>query len=467
MWDPYEDPEQALATYHRQTQPEAADELLFDFLQDQSEICTVYVDIETTELIDTDSVSIKDMKTSVATALFVYNVSPADQMLLSFYDNASTQRGAPLKFLLHALDHAYRIVTYNGNNFDLLVLSHRDEARLATWRSKSFDAFARLKSEHDRFYKLDTLLQLNGLDAKTAKGSEAPSMWKAWKQTGDQQSLLRLEEYNQRDVTALFQLVSLPSILLPSEDGGVTNPRTEAVHLLPASDPRGLLQNSPAWYDFRVGKIGASSAAAFLRLDFRTTREEAFERLVGTPNANSAANVETEYMARGRREEAKIANTYAKMVPGARLRETGSWPHPTIPWLFASPDRLVLNKKTGQLLGFLEIKSVKTLAKKIPRNHYVQVQLQLACASEEIKFVDYLQQQYGSSKTFGRRIRKDEELINHMIGHLSSVYEAAQPALKGISDAEDLTADDVAAFTREDTLELINLIDESMKLFVS
>lgn len=448
MWQPYEDPEGALATYNRQTNPEAADELLFIFLQDQAQICTVFVDIETTQLIDTNAVSIKDMKTSVATALFVENDSPSQRMLLSFYDDSSTARGAPLKFLLHALDYAYRIVTYNGNNFDLLVLSNRDESRLAAWRSKSFDAFARLTTEHGGFYKLDTLLQLNGLDAKTAKGSDAPSMWNLWKTNGVHQALLRLEEYNQRDVTALFELVSLNSILIPS------GARTEAVHLPPASDPRGLIQNSPEWYEFREGKIGASLAAAFLRLDFRTTREDAFEQLIGEPTVNT----ETEAMTRGRREEAKIANTYTKQVLGTRLRETGSWPHPTLPWLFASPDRLVLNKKTGQLVGFLEVKSVKTLTK-IPRHHYVQVQIQLACAPPEVQYVDYLQQQYDSTRTFGCRVRRDNDLIGFMIRHLSSVYEASKPG--NVYGPEDLTVDDVSTFTRADTLELISLIDDS------
>lgn len=451
MWKPCDDPEGAIATYHRQTNPEAADELLFIFLQDQAEICTVFVDIETTQLIDTNAVSIKDMKTSVATALFVENDSPSQQMLLSFYDDSSTTRGAPLKFLLHALDYAYRIVTYNGNNFDLLVLSNNDESRLAAWRSKSFDAFARLRTEHDGFYKLDTLLQLNGLDAKTAKGSDAPAMWNLWKTNGDQQALLRLEEYNQRDVTALFELVSLASILLPSVDGA----RTQAVHLPPASDPRGLIQNSPEWYEFREGKIGASSAAAFLRLDFRTTREDAFEQLIG----ESTVNMETEAITRGRREEAKIANTYTKQILGARLRETGSWPHPTLPWLFASPDRLVLNKRTGQLVGFLEVKSVKTLTNQIPRPHYVQVQIQLACAPPEVQYVDYLQQQYESTKTFGCRVRRDNELIGFIIRHLSSVYEASKPG--NTYGPEELTVDNVSTFTTADTLELISLIDES------
>ena len=102
--------------------PPQADELIFEYLQDQCSKDIVVFDIETSELID-DAVKISDMSVTVASAQLL-----RDPMHFLFCD-ARTQRGAPIRFLASMLDAAEQIIAYNGLRFDLVVLAARDETR--------------------------------------------------------------------------------------------------------------------------------------------------------------------------------------------------------------------------------------------------------------------------------------------------------------------------------------------------
>ena len=471
-FDPFTDPDAALSVYNRQTDAlqSAADSILYEYLSDQSSISDVIFDIETTELITKD-VKIRDMQTSVATAMLVD--SSGEKTLYTFYDDSSVQRGAPIRFLTHILDRCIRIVAYNGIRFDLVVLAGGNENRLELWRSKCWDPFARLRDEHGLWVKLDALLQANGLEQKSeSSGAVAPELWKEWVATRNESILDRLERYNVRDVTSLAELVSLESIHLPgiavnpvhpprwtfSSASTLSSQKTSAIRLLPIGDSRGLLQNSPAWHAFRSGKIGASAAAAFVRLDFRKTRDDAFEQLIA---GGSESQTETEAMLRGRKQESIIAKRYSNLT-GARLRETGSWVHPSFPWLFASPDRLILDINE-ELVGLLEVKSVSKLSAEIPSGHLIQVQLQLACCPAA-KFVEYLQVDL-TGKYVSVRVRRDNELLQVLIRHLANVYESARPVLMGEAGEEEAFVDDAGAFGRRDELELAALIVHSKRLF--
>ena len=458
-FNPVEEPDGALQLYNRVKPDVSADPLLMDYIQDQAEVNTCVLDIETTRLIDR-LVPFADMTVSVASVLLV-----EDSTLLTFWQDERTQRGAPLRFLTHLLDHAYRVVAYNGN-FDLSVLGQGDTVRVARWKAKLFDPFAVLYREFGIMFKLASLLNENGLGAKTASGAEAPRMWQRWLQSGDARELIRLEEYNQKDVELLSKLIQLERVWLPG--GGSTNSlrlrlysskkNFEANSDTP-TNPEALVQGSAAWLEYRKHKISASTAAAFLRLDFRTTREEQFERLLGEVDGPR----ETTAMKRGLQREDGICRMYADAV-NAEVSTTGSWPHPEFGnWLFASPDRLVWHPQLRKM-GLLEAKSVSRLTDGVPAAHLIQCQLQLACVPQAV-FVDHAQSD--GVQIVVHRVRRDSELIGAIVELLRDVYEAARPALEGDHAAEDVFVDDVEEFGRDKQQELAVLLDECRKVFVS
>ena len=212
------------------------------------------------------------------------------------------------------------------------------------------------------------------------------------------------------------------------------------------------------WFRFRKHKISASTAAAFLRLDFRTTREDAFERLLGELDGP----VETVAMQRGTLLESAICEQYAATT-GTSIAPTGSWPHAQFgEWLFASPDRLVWHRELEKL-ALLEVKSVSRIMQTVPNHHLVQVQIQLACAG--VDFCDYVQSDGGAQLRI-HRVRRDEELIRVILTNLYGVYEAARPALEGRVTAEDVFVDDVSPFGRREQQELQGLMEESRRVFV-
>ena len=285
-------------------------------------------------------------------------------------------------------------------------------------------------------------------------------MWQRWKETRDDRELIRLEVYNQEDVKLLAKLVQLPRVLLPR--GGSTNLlkialRVAAFLSFSPESPQSLQQGSEAWFAFRKNKISASTAAAFLRLDFRTTREQQFERLIGEEDGPQ----ETPAMRRGVQHEDGICHAYANAMD-AELSTTGSWPHSEFgDWLFASPDRLVSHPELRKL-ALLEVKSVGRISQTIPNAHLIQVQLQLECG-RQFAFCDYVQSD--GTQIVVHRVRRDTELVGVILGHLNSVYEAARPALEGGTSADDVFVDDVAAIGRAEQLELMDLLDECRRIF--
>ena len=109
------------------------------------------------------------------------------------------------------------IVAYNGIEFDMPLLFKHYQANangLNRYRShlrKLFDPFAVLRTATGRWFKLDDLLRLNGLQTKSANGAEAVAMWNS----GD---YARLQSYCMDDVVALtrFALLGGEDIQLPS-----------------------------------------------------------------------------------------------------------------------------------------------------------------------------------------------------------------------------------------------------------
>ena len=130
--------------------------------------------------------------------------------------------------------------------------------------------------------------------------------------------------------------------------GGTVSPVEDGFPTFPPNAPQSLRQNTPEWLAFRKGKIGASSVAAFLRLDPLSERDSAFEVLIGAESGPE----ETAAMRLGHQREPIIAELVSKHLGGTRMKETGSFPHPEVPFLFASPDRIMLDRN-GEF-GLLE-----------------------------------------------------------------------------------------------------------------
>ena len=463
-----QDPDFALNMYHRGGYSPEVDEYFYDYLSDQAQMSDVVFDIETTELIDTAATPISQMKVSVATALVMQRTSESElaagaekyseKSLLFFWGDPSTERGAPLKFLVHLLDHAARIIAYNGYTFDLVVLAGDDKERLERWRNKLFDPLRILRLSYNKFFKLNAMLEENGLDTKTATGVEAVDMWKKWQQSRDAHQMMLLEKYNERDTLALAELVLLRYVKVPGHSQRTTKLSLLAIKenaqfppVFAPDAPQSLVQGSAEWHEYRKRKIGGSTAAAFLRLDFRTTRDDAFERLI---DLDSQPIQETAAMARGKEQEEEICQRYANRFR-ATLATTGSWPHPEHGnWLFASPDRLCKHKDSTQL-SLVEAKSVTRLDPFVPDGHLIQVQLQLACAPEAA-FVDYAQ--WNGQRLNVHRVTKDVKLLTFVIKHLLPVISAAWLVFSGEKEDEDVFVDDLGTFNRPEQQALKELL---------
>ena len=78
--------------------------------------------------------------------------------------------------LLQTFDAAETLCAYNGVDFDLPFIAAQfqvDEYRLQQWICKTVDIFYTVKTVMNKYYKMDVLLRLNGLQQKCANGLQA------------------------------------------------------------------------------------------------------------------------------------------------------------------------------------------------------------------------------------------------------------------------------------------------------
>eukprot|EP00966_Prymnesium_polylepis_P237998 5504264-Prymnesium_polylepis.1 len=273
--DPTEDPEGFLQRYNEMYMevmaiPEpserdsaiawmqSAEPLLMEFIADQASVCNVIGDVETEELVDRQ-VPLSKMTISVATLMFVEEGGA--NFTLTFWSDQTLGRGAPLRFFIHALDHAKKLVFYNSD-FDLQVAAKGDNAAVERWRSRTFDPYALLRAEFGFAVrlKLDILLRDNGLATKVADGKAAVTMFKEGRYS-------ELEQYNKDDVRALKELISLRRIRLSNGTYTTTGTMQLRQPRYPSSDPRSLVQGTAAWLQARRGLLTASVAGAALGLN--------------------------------------------------------------------------------------------------------------------------------------------------------------------------------------------------------
>jgi putative phage-type endonuclease len=384
----------------------SAEPLLLDFVEDQASVCTLVGDVETTQLIQR-TIPIGQMTISVASLKFVEDGGGA--MTLSFWSDESIGRGAPLRFFTHALRYAKRLVFYNAN-FDLTVASRGDGATIARWQRRTFDPYAELRRTFGNSVqlKLAILLSNNGLDPKTATGTDAVQMYASGRYD-------ELERYNRRDVDALHELVRLPSIVL-------SNGRTTDVAVLPTSaryapdDPRSLVQGTSEWKRARYGLLTASVAGAALGLSgaFRSRDSIAamlHAELGGFPGLEEVAPSQTA-MERGRALEPLARRAYERLR-GVRVEESGLHVHPSHPELAASPDGIVLRPdgNLSDLLVEIKVPKQNTVGIGLTDAYLCQLQMTMACTgTKRADFVVFLDMQ-GARTLSITRVERDDALL--------------------------------------------------------
>ena len=157
-----------------------------------------------------------------------------------------------------------------------------------------------------------------------------------------------------------------------------------------------IVQHTADWYAQRRHRLTASEFAqildgrrgALLRQKLSTAVNEHFGAApVGIAQADGEMNATTW----GHRFESLTRRIYELEIAGVgTVCDTlGRFTHPTIPWLSASPDGVVMR---GALQGRLvEIKSPKTRqpGEFVPYEYYVQMQVQMeVCDVESVEFVE-------------------------------------------------------------------------------
>lgn len=108
--------------------------------------------------------------------------------------------------LLRLLKGVHRLVTYNGNCFDLPVIRRKLQADLRE-QFESYD-LKFLCWQHQLYGGLKRVEQILGIRRRLTEmdGEEAMRLWYRYERDGDRHALRRLLEYNREDVMNLTTL---------------------------------------------------------------------------------------------------------------------------------------------------------------------------------------------------------------------------------------------------------------------
>jgi hypothetical protein len=125
--------------------------------------------------------------------------------------------GSVFESLFEVFDDAEAIGTFNGLGFDHLVIQkyyqgHGGFDRYLRHAFKGVDLFQKLRDTHGKWFKLDAVLEANGLDTKPASGLDAVRWWKEGRYDD-------IESYCKSDVVQLAKLFLLNELVVPETDG--------------------------------------------------------------------------------------------------------------------------------------------------------------------------------------------------------------------------------------------------------
>lgn len=196
-------------------------------------------------------------------------------------------------------------------------------------------------------------------------------------------------------------------------------------------------QNTPEWFEARLGKVTASRVADIMRKGkggavsmsrLRYMGELVAERLTGQPTA-SFKSADMEW---GSQTEELARDAYA-FYRDATLIEEAFVPHPTVGMSGATPDRLVGAD------GLLEIKCPAThthietiLGSPIDPDYITQMQWQMACTRRAwCDFVSFDPRLPESMRLFVQRVSRDpariaelEDAVVAFLGELSGKVDS-------------------------------------------
>lgn len=202
-----------------------------------------------------------------------------------------------------------------------------------------------------------------------------------WKidRTKDLKWIPDFETVEQRD--EYFEKLA-PSVAVPEEYVKIWN---QYQHLLNLPQP---VQRSKEWFELRNRMITASSAAQAMG----ESKYDKPDKLVLEKIGLGEKFKENKFVYHGKKYE-KIATMIYENIYNVKIGEFGLIPHPTIPFLGASPDGIAMNltldgKFCPRVGRMLEIKcplsrEILTCGKEdgeiCPHYYWVQVQIQLEC----------------------------------------------------------------------------------------
>jgi len=158
------------------------------------------------------------------------------RMLTCWRHKAPAKGVSPFRGLLYEFDRASLIVAYNAFDFDFPLLrkyynGNGGDTRYNAHRAKCHDVFTRVRGATALWPKLDALLTLNDLPAKTSSGAEAVRMWHDGR-------LAELEQYCADDVRLTARLALLPEL----KWSGVPALPESVFGILPALRAQGVVE---------------------------------------------------------------------------------------------------------------------------------------------------------------------------------------------------------------------------------
>lgn len=190
-----------------------------------------------------------------------------------------------------------------------------------------------------------------------------------------------------------------------------------------------LQDGSEEWLAFRANGIGASEVAFAMGIGgaFKSAYQFWAEKrgLVEVPEPNERTR---ERFYWGHASEAMVAQRFAEEHPEFAVENTGTWRHIQRRWQIVNPDRLLLNKETGEI-ELLEIKTSETGygwdGGKVPQYYVAQVRDQLSALQLSYGWIAV---KIGNSEYREYRIPLDASLpvVNHATGDMQYETEISE-----------------------------------------
>lgn len=190
------------------------------------------------------------------------------------------------------------------------------------------------------------------------------------------------------------------------------------------------------WLLRRKEGIGASEIGAVLGFNKHKTPYQVWQDKVSRDVIHV---IETPEMRRGREQEEFVAKEYVLLTGNQIRRDNKIRIHPKYPFLFASLDRIILDKGDGRGVGVLECKTagdyaMKAWEEELPLSYYAQIQQQLAVTGYQWAELALLNTTSYEFKILP--FKRDEDFIQQMIAIAEKFWN--ENVLKKISPPMEL-----------------------------